>query len=224
MPIWFVLGGPVMWPLLFCSLMVATIVLERSVFWLREKRRLSAVAVDGVLDQLRQGKLAGALQAAQAGVDPALRMLVAGIEALPFSPTSSLEGAAKRDLERMNHGLHMLDTMITLTPLLGILGTVLGVIQSFHLLGMEGVQEPRAVVGGISQALITTASGLSIAIAALLPYNLFSALRRKQALRFEEIGRAFEAVCERAGLIEDPPRDLDETQGARKGVRGHATH
>ena len=69
----------------------------------------------------------------------------------------------------------VLDTIITIAPMLGILGTVTGIIASFDMLGLAGVEEPKAVVAGIAQALITTAAGLGISIATVFPYNYFSA-------------------------------------------------
>ncbi len=215
MPEWFGSGGPVMWPLLFCSILVSTVVLERVWFWLRERRRLRPRIVEAVLDSAKRGEVEQAAQMAGIGPDAALHMLEAGLQDLPLAPTSALEGAAKRDLERMNRGLHALDTMITVSPMLGILGTVMGVIQSFELLGAAGAQDPRAVVGGIAEALITTATGMAIAIAALLPYNFFSALRRKQAVRLEEVGRRFERICERSGLVDSCAGSIEESVEAQ---------
>ncbi len=67
-----------------------------------------------------------------------------------------------------------LDTMITVAPLLGILGTVIGIILSFDMLAVAGIENPQAVTGGIAQALITTATGLTIAILAVIPFNYFN--------------------------------------------------
>ncbi len=216
-PDWFVNGGPVMWPLLFCSVVVTTVIFERSWFWSRERRRLRPHAVESVLAAAERGEIEAAAEVAEGGNDAALHMLAAGLRDLPLAPTSTLEGAAKQDLERMNRGLHALDTMITVSPMLGILGTVMGVIQSFELLGVAGAQDPRAVVGGIAEALITTASGMAIAITALLPYNFFSALRRKQAMRLEEVGRRFERACERAGLVDPAAMSAEQDSVAEAG-------
>ncbi len=222
MPHWFESGGPVMWPLLACSMIVITLLLERGWFWLRERLRLCPERVERCLAHAERAEVESALRSVEGQRDPALRVLEAGLRELPLFPTSSMEGAAKQELERMNRGLHMLDTMITVAPMLGILGTVMGVIQSFELLGATA-QNPREVVGGIAEALITTASGLSIAIAALLPYNLFSALRRKQALRLEDAGRRCESACLRAGLTlqpaaqeEDPAREVADALASGK--------
>ena len=75
----------------------------------------------------------------------------------------------------------MLDTIVTVAPLLGILGTVLGIIDSFDLLSDAGIQNPQAVLGGIAQALITTAAGLTVAVISLLPMNYFLSRLQKQA-------------------------------------------
>ena len=75
----------------------------------------------------------------------------------------------------------MLYTIVTVAPLLGILGTVLGIIDSFDLLSDAGIQNPQAVLGGIAQALITTAAGLTVAVISLLPMNYFLSRLQKQA-------------------------------------------
>ena len=87
----------------------------------------------------------------------------------------------------MKRGLNVLDTIITLSPLLGILGTVSGIIGSFELLGDMGIQDPKAVTGGIAQALITTAAGLSVAIVTLIPYNLFRQAKSKTSQSVNKI-------------------------------------
>jgi biopolymer transport protein ExbB len=86
--------------------------------------------------------------------------------------------------------------MITVAPLLGILGTVVGIIESFEILGSSGINTPKAVTGGIAQALITTASGLAIAIITVFPYNYFNS-RIEQAIRIiEKYATSFEIVYE----------------------------
>ena len=73
----------------------------------------------------------------------------------------------------MRRFMGVLDTMITVAPLLGIFGTVLGIIASFEMLGSAGIDNPQAVTAGVAQALITTATGLGIAILSVFPYNYF---------------------------------------------------
>ena len=79
--------------------------------------------------------------------------------------------AANQELKRFNRGLAVLDTIITLAPLLGLLGTITGMIRAFGLLGGQELSAPQAITGGIAQALLATAFGLGIAITALIPFN-----------------------------------------------------
>jgi biopolymer transport protein ExbB len=94
--------------------------------------------------------------------------------------------AANRELKRFNRGLTILDTAITLAPLLGLLGTVTGMISSFNMLGGEELGAPTAITGGIAEALIATAFGLGIAIAALLPFNYLNAREEEARLEMQD--------------------------------------
>jgi biopolymer transport protein ExbB len=90
--------------------------------------------------------------------------------------------AAERELARYDRGLSTLDTIITLAPLLGLLGTVTGMMGSFNMLGGSELGSPTAITGGIAEALIATAFGLGVAITALIPFNYLNA-RLEQARR-----------------------------------------
>jgi len=91
----------------------------------------------------------------------------------------------------------VIDTMITVAPLLGIFGTVLGIITSFDVLGTTGIEHPEAVTAGIAQALITTATGLGIAILSVFPYNYFNARVENAALTIEKYATSLEIVYEK---------------------------
>jgi len=96
----------------------------------------------------------------------------------------------------MRKNLSLLDTIITVSPLLGIFGTVIGIILSFEMLGSTGIEEPQAVTAGIAQALITTASGLGIAILSLFPFNYFNTRVEKAATVIEKYATSLEIVHE----------------------------
>ena len=81
---------------------------------------------------------------------------------------------AMRSTAKMRRGMNILDTVITVAPMLGIIGTVTGIIASFESLAIAGVGDPKAVIGGIAEALITTAAGLFISVGTLFPYNYFN--------------------------------------------------
>jgi len=195
MPNWFIQGGPLMWPLLFCLFLLITITLDRLIYWWLLHSRLSATTVDKcllTLSDLKANQLPATFLDCK---DPALSMVNQALGAPSLDTISQLlEVAAKNQIDRMQRGQSVLDTIITLAPMLGILGTVLGIIESFQVLGGRGIDDPSAVIGGIAQALVTTAAGLSVAMMALLPYNRFRHLVQQQALRLEHIGTQAEAM------------------------------
>jgi len=108
--------------------------------------------------------------------------------------TSALISQAKIELKNFERGLGVLDTTITLAPLLGLLGTVTGMIRSFSLLGDQQLGAPTQITGGIAEALIATAFGLTIAIIALVPFNFFSSLAEKARSEIEEAATKLEIL------------------------------
>ena len=116
--------------------------------------------------------------------------------------TKAMETAATDEIKRMRRHLGVLDTMITVAPLLGIFGTVIGIITSFEILGSSGIEHPQAVTAGIAQALITTASGLGIAILSVFPYNYFNSRAENAALSIEKYATSLEIVYEK--LVQTP--------------------
>lgn len=167
----FLKGGPIMWPLLLTSLTALTFVFERLLFIVREKRKRQPEVVEKILDDIEHGDIPAAIQSGTGSEDFVARTLVYALKHREQSLSSALLRAAANELKRFNRGLAMLDTIITLAPLLGLLGTVTGMIHSFGLLGASELGAPAAITGGIAEALIATAFGLGIAITALLPFN-----------------------------------------------------
>lgn len=189
-------GGVVMYPLLVCSLVSLTVIFERSLFWIREKRRADNTVVDEVLELARLQEYQKIKARAEGAVDYVVRVLVCGLVHREFSLSKAMEMAAMDEIKRMKRYLPVLDTLITAAPLLGILGTVIGIIHSFDMLGQAGIQDPQAVTSGIAQALITTAAGLMIAIFTLFPYNYFMSKVEKAAVRIEKYATSLEIVCD----------------------------
>jgi biopolymer transport protein ExbB len=109
----------------------------------------------------------------------------------------SLTAAAEREIASLRQRLSILDTIITLAPLLGILGTVTGIIRSFQLLSTGGIQDPTAVTGGIAEALITTAAGLIVSICTLIPFNYCASFVRRRTRDFEQLIHRAVIACER---------------------------
>ncbi len=190
----FVKGGPVMWPLLACSLWALACILERLFFWWQEGRRTDPAEADRFLEQVRHGRLKEALRMAQGSRNPILKTLTASLA----HGDKTLEDALEMDLEKASEELSRtlpgLDTAVTLAPLLGIFGTVTGIIGSFQLLGTSAMPDPLAVSAGIAEALITTAAGLAIAMPALVFYNYFSNRSDKALFRLERYAREFKIL------------------------------
>ena len=193
----FIEGGPVMYPLLACSILALTVIIERAFFWLREDMRRDQTLVDGVMELCQKGDWETVRKKVVGSRDFVIRILVNGIVHREFSMTKAMETAAADEMKRMRCYLGVLDTMITVAPLLGIFGTVIGIINSFDIIGATGVEHPQAVTAGIAQALITTASGLGIAILSVFPYNYFNSRVENAALAIEKYATSLEIVYEK---------------------------
>lgn len=186
-----------MYPLLACSLIALTVIIERTMFWIREGVRGNQTLIDRVLELCQKGNWAGVKGEVEGSKDFVIRILVSGILHREFSMIKAMESAAAEEIKQMRRFMNVLDTMITVAPLLGIFGTVLGIISSFELLGSSGIEHPQAVTAGIAQALITTAAGLGIAILSVFPYNYFNSRVENAALTIEKYATSLEIVYEK---------------------------
>ena len=171
----FIKGGPIMWPLLLTSIITLGVVIDRLWFIYQEKRSRQPEKVDFMLECLESGLTDNAIEAGTGSTDFVARTMTYALTHRDNSLSQAILRAANLELKRFSRGLPVLDTVITLAPLLGLLGTVTGMIHSFNLLGGAELGAPTAITGGIAQALIATAFGLGIAIAALLPFNYLNA-------------------------------------------------
>lgn len=194
----FVKGGPVMYPLLLCSLTALTVIIERVIFWARERGSRDQKLVDGILESAERNDYNEAGRLGSGSDDYVARILVCGIVHRNFSLNSALEMAAAVEIKRMKRFMNVLDTMVTVSPLLGIFGTVTGIIRSFEAMGIMGAQNPIAVSGGIAEALITTATGLSIAIPSLAFFNYFNSKIEDALHEIETYSTSLEIVYEKS--------------------------
>lgn len=167
---YFQAGGPMMWPLLACSIAAVAVILERTWFWSRTSVKKDETAALAMIDKLENGNAVA--EAHPVGI--LSDMLGAGLSVPPSESGKAMEIVALEAVARMRRGMSILDTIITAAPMLGIMGTVLGIISSFDMLGAAGVSDPKAVIAGIAQALITTATGLGIAVVTIFPFNYFN--------------------------------------------------
>jgi biopolymer transport protein ExbB len=181
----FLKGGPVMWPILICALVAVAVVGERTFWWLREKGRRDPQKLEQILAALENGDVPAASQLTQGSEDPVIRMIGRGLAHIGHTHSSllgALQLAAGIELKRAGRFLVVMDTLVTLAPLLGLLGTVTGLMLAFRSIGSAELAV-TSVTGGIGEALIATACGLVIAIFSLVPFNFFSS--KVAQLQFE---------------------------------------
>ena len=191
-------GGVIMWPLILLSFTSLTFIIERSVFFWLEARKRKPVDTQRILSFAEKGKLEEAERAARRShTDFIARTLLNGLVHREYSLSRALETQALIELRRMKKHLPILDTAITAAPILGILGTVIGIISSFDILGNQGVSDPMAVTMGISEALITTAFGLIIALVTLIPYNIFQTRYQRAVEELESVCSVFEIIMQK---------------------------
>lgn len=190
-------GGPIMWALLACSVTALAVILERLIFWITVSVRKDQSRVNRIFTLTEAGDFDTAIHEGEASRCLVCRILTAGLAHRNYGLVQSLEAAAMQEIEKMKRYLSVLDTIITLAPLLGILGTVTGIIGSFDLLGSAGIEDPKAVTGGIAQALLTTAAGLAIAIVALLPYNALTRKVEKVTRHLEQLVTCYEVTVQK---------------------------
>jgi biopolymer transport protein ExbB len=190
----FVKGGPVMWPMLFCALAAVAVLGERSYWWLQEMRRRNPERVEQVLTALDNSDVAKAQQLAGDSKDPVVRMIGESLNQPHTSIPVALQMAAGIELERAGRFLNVLDTLVTLAPLLGLLGTVTGLMRAFLQVGTAELSV-TAVTGGIGEALIATACGLGVAIVSLVPLNFFSGKLARLQFELETAASSVEVLA-----------------------------
>ena len=187
-------GGPVMWPILFCSILGFTIACERlfafwkynfaNYFFSSKHRQIIALT--------REGKYSEALDLAKNSESPVCSIFAQALEHREAGFRETLEATSQQTIDRLRRGFSMLDTVITVAPMLGILGTVTGIINTFHVLSAAGIENPTGATAGIAEALITTAAGLVVAIGCLFPFNFFVAQLKRRTHELEQLTHQME--------------------------------
>ena len=173
----FVKGGVVMYPLLFCSLAALAVIVERLLFYLDLSRveRGQSERIKSFRRRLAADGRENAIKLLRTDDGPVARVLLAAASTADEREAArELRAAAETERRRLFAGLTILDTVVTAAPLLGLLGTVLGILHTFNVLGGgQATRSMEAVGRGIAEALITTATGLLIALPALVALNYF---------------------------------------------------
>ena len=197
----FRLGGPVMWPILLCSIMGLTVAFERLlVFWKYTfANRFFKTVQTEVIALVRKGLHEEALGKARKAESPICRIFAAALENRNAGFKETLEAASQQAIDKLRRGLSLMDTVITVSPMLGILGTVTGIITTFNLLGDTGMENPLGATAGIAEALITTVAGLIVAISCLFPFNYFVSQLKRRTLELEQAAHHLE-LAYKSGL------------------------
>ncbi len=186
-------------PIMGCSVLTIATALERALFWTKLLRREDQV-VSEVLDTSRRDLSQAAAIAAQSQDLPIGRFLLAPLRLKQPSPDTfrlAMETAGDREFVKMRQGDKILETIVAVAPLLGLLGTVTGLIATFGNLnigGGGGGEQASAAAAGIGEALITTAAGMVVAIMALLVFRVLVSLQAQQMDYFSDAGNDLELI------------------------------
>jgi len=177
-------GGPVMWPILITGVVAVAVVGERIFWWWRESRKRDPETLEKLFAAIEAGDFNQAATLSKNSEDPVIRMIYHGMTHFHSSLEGALQVAAGVELQKAGRFLTVMDTLVTLAPLLGLLGTVSGIYRTFLNLGSATVEGATGqITGGIGEALIATMCGLAIAILSLIPLNYFT--RKLAQLQFE---------------------------------------
>ena len=188
-------GGPIMWPILLVSFLMITVAIERIIFIFRENARRNVEVVEKMMEKVETGDVDGAVELGKKSSDYVARILVYALTHKEHSLGNAFTRAANQELQRFSQGLPTLDTCITAAPLLGLLGTVTGMMNTFGALsGGDIASAAGQITGGVAEALIATACGLAIAITGLLPFNYLNARLEEARHEVEDASNSLEII------------------------------
>jgi len=202
-------GGWVMWPLFFCSLIALAVIIDRLLHGPRRARVIPTEYLNDIYDLIGRGRLEEIVGLSRANKSPLARIILVAVQNAN-KPREQLkdavELAGKSEVSELQKHTSILGTIAAISPLLGLLGTVLGMIKTFDVIKIAGVGQAASLSGGISEALITTATGLTIAIPTLVFYRFFLTRTRLLVVRMEQI--AFDILN---SLVTEEEEQVDES-------------
>jgi len=194
----FIKGKEVMWPILLLSFVAITVVVERLLFIIRENASREPEVVEKMLEAVEHRDIEGALAIGRKSKDFIAKILVYSLSNREYSLSNAFIRASGQELARFQQGMATLDTCITAAPLLGLLGTVTGMMRTFGALGSGDIGAAAGTItGGVAEALIATACGLAIAIMGLLPYNYLNARAEQAKQDVADVSHALEILLKK---------------------------
>jgi biopolymer transport protein ExbB len=192
-------GGPVMWPMLVLSFLLVTVAVERVIFIFRENSRRQPELVDKMLERVEAKDVEGAVELGKKSQDYVARILVYALTHKEHSLGNAFTRAANQEMQRYTQGLPTLDTCVTAAPLLGLLGTVTGMMGTFGALGGGDIGAAASkITGGVAEALIATMCGLAVAILGLLPFNYLNTRAEEARHEVEDASNSLEIMLNKS--------------------------
>ena len=195
----FAAGHEIMWPILLLSFVAITVIVERLLFIFRENSSSEPEVVQKMLESVEHRDIEGAVALGKKSNDFVARILVYSLTNKEFSLSNAFVRASSQELARFSQGMATLDTCITAAPLLGLLGTVTGMMRTFGALGGGDIGAAAgAITGGVAEALIATMCGLGIAVTCLLPYNYLNARTEQAKHEIADASNALELLIKKS--------------------------
>jgi biopolymer transport protein ExbB len=192
-------GKEIMWPILMLSFVLITVVVERLLFTFRENANREPEVVEKMLEAVERRDIEGALAIGRQSKDFIARILVYSLTNKEYSLSNAFVRATSQELGRFQQGMATLDTVITAAPLLGLLGTVTGMMKTFGALGGGDITGAMgSITGGVAEALIATACGLVLAILGLLPFNYLNARIERAKQEVADASHALELFLKKS--------------------------
>lgn len=190
-------GGIIMWPILIVSFLGVTVAIERVIFLWRESANREPEVIEKMLEHVEQNDVDSAIALGQKSKDYLARILTYALTHRDQSLSNAFIRASNQELQRFQQGVAVLDTVITAAPLLGLLGTVTGMMRTFGSMTGDISSAAGQITGGVAEALIATACGLFIAIMGLLPFNILNARAEQSKHEISDVQNALELILKK---------------------------